>query len=101
MYTWAAHGMDHCGKVIVVNPADLRGPEILGWQVAPSIMDALAAARQWLANSEATVSYLRCPPVTYLKVGACEWNKMPCDRMIVYSGFSLKRLCLLQVNQND
>ncbi|CAI5523544.1 unnamed protein product [Closterium sp. Naga37s-1] len=68
MYTWAAHGMDKVGKVYVVGAVDPRGPAVLRWEMADSIQDAVDQARLFLGNSKAEVTYLRCPPVGYVRV---------------------------------
>ncbi|CAI5513031.1 unnamed protein product [Closterium sp. Naga37s-1] len=68
MYTWAAHGMDKVGKVYVVGAKDPRGPAVLRWEMADTIQDAVDQARVFLGNSKAAVTYLRCPPVGYVRV---------------------------------
>jgi len=68
MYTWAAHAMEWASKVILVGCRDPAGAEILGWERHASLLDAVAAARDQLGDSNASVTYLRCPPVTYCKV---------------------------------
>lgn len=68
MYTWAAHGMDKVGKVFVVEPSDLRGPEILRWEPAADIIQAVAKAKAFLNKPDASVTCFRCPPVGYLRV---------------------------------
>jgi len=68
MYTWAAHGMDKIGKVIAVGCSDDRGPNILGWDTAPDVVQAVEKARSFLKNDDASVTYWRCPPVGYVRV---------------------------------
>lgn len=69
MYTWAAHGMDQAGRIYAVGcGADRRGARLLGWECADSVVEAVAAARGFLADPAARVSYFRCPPVGYLRV---------------------------------
>eukprot|EP00898_Chlorokybus_atmophyticus_P001013 jgi/Chlat1/1912/Chrsp149S08697 len=68
MYTWAAHGMDSVSKVIVVGAQDSRGPNILRWDMADDVIDAVAQARRHLKNPDATVTYLRAPPLVYVRV---------------------------------
>eukprot|EP01025_Chloroclados_australasicus_P022459 TRINITY_DN23133_c0_g2_i1.p1 TRINITY_DN23133_c0_g2~~TRINITY_DN23133_c0_g2_i1.p1 ORF type:complete len:582 (-),score=54.49 TRINITY_DN23133_c0_g2_i1:240-1985(-) len=68
MYTWAAHGMDKIGKVFVVGATDSRGPQTLGWTECGSVVEAVEKAKEWLGNKDATVSYMRSPPVGYVEI---------------------------------
>ncbi|CAI7798746.1 unnamed protein product [Closterium sp. NIES-53] len=68
MYMWAAHGMDKVGKVYVVGAKDPRGPAVLCWEMADTTQDAVDQAQVFLGNSKAAVTYLRCPPVGYVRV---------------------------------
>lgn len=68
MYTWAAHGMDKVGKVYVVGAQDARGPNALKWDMCSTVVDAVAAAKEWLGKPDAQVTYLRAPPVGYAEV---------------------------------
>ena len=72
----------------VVGATDPRGPEILRWEMAPSINDAVAKvscafaflymagvefalisqAKVFLNNPDAKVTLFRCPPVGYVKI---------------------------------
>lgn len=72
MYTWAAHGMEKVGKVVVVGAKDERGPRALHWDMYSSVVDAVDAAKQWLGKPDAQVTYLRAPPVGYVQVSTAE-----------------------------
>eukprot|EP00793_Prasinoderma_coloniale_P000380 PRCOL_00005364-RA len=65
MYTWAAHGMDSVSKVFCVGAKDRRGADVLKWECKDSVVDAVAAARDFLGDEKASVTYLQVPPVTY------------------------------------
>ena len=68
MYTWAAHGMEKVGKVFVVGAEDERGPDVLGWERKSSVKEAVAAARAWLDDQDASAIFWQCPPVGYARV---------------------------------
>ena len=68
MYTWAAHGMEKVGKVFVVGAEDERGPDVLGWERKSSVKEAVAAARDWLDDQDASATFWQCPPVGYARV---------------------------------
>eukprot|EP00897_Mesotaenium_endlicherianum_P008575 jgi/Mesen1/7746/ME000407S06961 len=56
------------GKVFVVGATDPRGPEVLRWEMAPSIIDAVRRAREFLGKPKASVTYQRSPPIGYVRV---------------------------------
>jgi hypothetical protein len=62
MWYWGAHGMAHMGKVIVINPKSAEAAARLGFDTAPSMEAAIAAARDFLGGAP-TLSYLHCPPI--------------------------------------
>jgi hypothetical protein len=67
MWNWGAHGMQHCGQVIIVNP---RGPDAaqrLGWEIAPSIDEAIGMARSRQGES-ASISVIHSPPIAMWEV---------------------------------
>jgi len=70
MYTWAAHGMDKVSKVYAAGARDRRGPDGLGWEMAGSVAEAIEKARDFLGDPEAKATYLRAPPIGYLRVRA-------------------------------
>ena len=69
MYTWAAHGMQEVGKVIVAGVGkDGRGAAGLGSDTAASVTEAVAKARAFLGDEGARVTYWRAPPIGYARV---------------------------------
>lgn len=68
MYTWASHGMEKVGKVFVVGATDDRGPDALGWEKKNSVKEAVAAAREWMGDPDATATFWQAPPVGYARV---------------------------------
>ncbi|MGD0094139.1 MAG: lactate racemase domain-containing protein, partial [Planctomycetota bacterium] len=62
MWNWGAHGTQHCGQVITVNPTSPEAAARLGWQTAPTVEAALEMARSRLGQS-ATISVAHCPPI--------------------------------------
>jgi len=68
MYTWAAHGMDKVSRVYAAGARDRRGPDGLGWEVTGSVTEAIERAREFLGDPEARATYLRAPPIGYLRV---------------------------------
>lgn len=56
------------GKVFIVGATDERGPNALGWEMHDSVISAVDAAKKWLAQPDAQVTYFRAPPAGYVKV---------------------------------
>lgn len=52
--------------------SDPRGPAGLRWEMSNSVVDAVAAARQWLGKADASVTYWRAPPIGYARVKLSE-----------------------------
>jgi len=77
MYTWAAHGMDKVGRVFVVGATDPRGPKGLGWETCDSVVEAVAKAREWLGDKNASATFWSCPPVGYARVKVDAQQKEP------------------------
>jgi len=67
MSNWGAHGRDWAGQVIAVNPMSREVPGRLGWDTAPTLMDAIAMARDRLGPA-ATVSICHSPPIAMWEV---------------------------------
>ncbi|MBI3725358.1 DUF2088 domain-containing protein [bacterium] len=63
MWYWGEAGRAHAGKVIVVGAESKRCAEILGWDVAPTLDDALGEARAFLGKSSPDVTVLHHPPL--------------------------------------
>jgi hypothetical protein len=62
MWYWGEAGRQHAGKVIVVGAESHRAAQILGWDVAPTLDDALGEARAFLGKSP-EVTLLHHPPI--------------------------------------
>jgi len=62
MWYWGAHGASHVGKVIAVNPSSTLAARRLGYEIAPSLDQAIGLARD-LAGSDAKLCYFHCPPI--------------------------------------
>jgi hypothetical protein len=67
MSNWGAHGRDWAGQVIAVNPMSQEVPRRLGWDTAPSLIDAIAMARDRLGPA-ASVSICHSPPIAMWEV---------------------------------
>jgi hypothetical protein len=62
MWNWGCHGMDHCGQVIIVNPQSREAAERLGWQIAPTVEEAIEMGKTKHGPS-ASVSVIHSPPI--------------------------------------
>ena len=69
MWYWGEAGKRHVGKVICVGAKNQRVAEILGWDTAPTISDALGEARAFLGKSP-EVTLLHHPPIVIPDVRA-------------------------------
>jgi len=67
MWYWGEAGRRRAGKIIVVGAESTRAAQIMGWEVAANMTEALAAARDFLGH-DAPASVLHCPPVMMTKV---------------------------------
>jgi hypothetical protein len=63
MWYWGEAGRANAGKVIVVGAESKRSAEILGWDVVPTLDDALGEARAFLGKSSPDVTVLHHPPL--------------------------------------
>lgn len=61
MWYWCAHGAEHVGKVISVNPTSALAARRVDCDVAPSFDAALGMARDVVGHN-ATLCYFHCPP---------------------------------------
>jgi hypothetical protein len=61
MWYWGSHGMQHCGKVIVVG-GEARSVRRLGFTPASSMDDALEIASD-VVGRNATITHFHTPPV--------------------------------------
>lgn len=62
MWYWGQAGREHCGKVIVVGSDNATVPEMLGWERAESMAEAIAMARSYMGRS-AQITMLHHPPI--------------------------------------
>lgn len=58
---WGCRGFDHVDKVIVVKPKDKRPAEILGFETADSVEEAIARARDFVGPNASITNY-QSPP---------------------------------------
>jgi hypothetical protein len=61
MWYWAAHGLRHCGRVIIVG-GEPRAVRRLGFFPASSLEDALEMASD-VVGRHPTITHLHCPPL--------------------------------------
>jgi hypothetical protein len=67
MWNWGAHGMQHCGQVIIVNPTSHEAAQRLGWQTARTVEEAIAMGRS-KHGASASVSVIHSPPISMWEV---------------------------------
>ena len=66
MWYWGENGRQHIGKVIVAGAENAHIPEILGWERADNLTEAIAMARSYMGRN-AEISMLHQPVI-----GLCE-----------------------------
>jgi hypothetical protein len=62
MYYWGQRGREKCGRVIVVGPDNTTVPELLGWETAESLAEAISMGRSSMGRS-AQITMLHHPPI--------------------------------------
>src|SRR5262245_50246050 len=62
MWYWGENGRKHTGKMIVVGADNKHVPEMLGWDTADTLAEAIAMARQIVGRS-AEITMLHHPPI--------------------------------------
>lgn len=67
MWYWGAHGAEHVGKVISVNPKSKLVAERLGYDIAPTFNQAIGLAKDF-AGSDSKMCYFHCPPIMLCNV---------------------------------
>lgn len=67
MWYWGENGRAHAGQVIVVGAESKRAAEILGWQRAGSMEEALEMARSHVGHPP-SVTHLKIPPINMVEV---------------------------------
>ncbi len=70
MWYWGEQGRKHIGKTIVVGCESPRAAEILGWETAESVDDALAMAASHLGKPSPEVTLMHWPPLFITDVTA-------------------------------
>jgi len=67
MWYWGENGRAHVGKVICVGAEDRRSAEVMGWDVADSMEEALEMAQSFVGHTP-SVSHLHIPPINMVDV---------------------------------
>jgi hypothetical protein len=62
MWYWGENGRAHYSKVIAVGAENRHVPEILGWERADTLAEAIAMARSHMGRS-AEITFLHHPPI--------------------------------------
>jgi len=62
MWYWGENGRQHIGRVIVAGAENAHVPEILGWERADSLSEAIAMARTYMGRS-AEITMLHQPAI--------------------------------------
>ena len=61
MWYWGSHGLQHCGRVIIVG-GNVRAVRRLGFAPASTLDDALEIASD-VVGRDATITHLHTPPI--------------------------------------
>ncbi len=67
MWYWGENGRAHVGKVIVVGAEDPRTAQVMGWQTAKSMEEALEMA-QTIIGRTPSISHVHIPPINMTDV---------------------------------
>ncbi len=67
MWYWGENGRAHVGKVICVGAEDRRAAEVMGWEAAATMEEALEMARSHVGH-EPSVSHMHIPPINMADV---------------------------------
>jgi hypothetical protein len=62
MWYWGENGRQHIGKVIVAGAENAHVPEMLGWERADNLTEAIAMARSYMGRS-AEITMLHQPVI--------------------------------------
>lgn len=62
MWYWGQRGREKCGRVIVVGADNKSVPELLGWETADTLAEAIAMGRSTMGRS-AQITMLHQPPI--------------------------------------
>jgi hypothetical protein len=67
MWYWGENGRAHVGKVICVGAEDPRSAEVMGWDVAANMEEALEMAQSHIGRTP-TISHVHIPPINMVDV---------------------------------
>jgi hypothetical protein len=67
MWYWGENGRAHSGKVIVVGAQTRRTAEILGWETAANLPEALEMAQTHVGHPP-SITHLKIPPINMVEV---------------------------------
>jgi hypothetical protein len=67
MWYWGENGQHHVGKVIVVGAEDRRIAEMMGWEVAANMHEALDMAKSHTGRTP-SITHLKIPPIQMVDV---------------------------------
>lgn len=78
MWYWGENGRQHVSKVIVAGSENNHVPELMGWERADTLSEAIDMARGFMGRN-ASISYVHIPPIliTDVKVGSKEEPDQP------------------------
>lgn len=62
MYYWGENGRQHVGKVIAAGAENNHVPDIMGWERADSLAEAIEMARGFTGQS-GSITFLHAPPI--------------------------------------
>ena len=68
MWYWACYGLSHVGKTIVVGAKNKRVLDMLNFDHAENINEAVEKAKEFLKNDNPEITYLRAPPIVTANV---------------------------------
>ena len=67
MWYWAENGWQHSGKIIIVGAEDKQAAEIMGWDCASSMDEALEMSQTFLGRRP-SVTHIHIPPINMVDV---------------------------------
>jgi len=68
MWYWACYGLSYIGKTIIVKAKNKRVLEMLNFDSAQNIGEAVEKAKEFLKNNNPEVTYLKVPPIATVNV---------------------------------
>ena len=67
MWYWGENGRAHCGKVIVVGAEDKKSAEVMGWECASSMDEAIEMAHSHVGRAP-SITHVHIPPINMVDV---------------------------------